>query len=184
MINCITPIIKTNFSILLSEKWNLDTIFVVITWSQISQWILCTKKHSLRNFYALPIFFGVCPYFETGSHQLSITWMIHLFATAVGTGSFNVIDTIHCPTNLIFCYVNISMDQAVRHLPLSEDSQVALERVLLWVCQFSLVSIIPPIPHTAIHVPQTLHIFNWHRHCHWKHFSWASDFLASSRTWV
>jgi len=42
------------------------------------------------------------------------------------------------------------MDQAVRHLPLSEDSQVALEWVLLWVYQFSLVSIIPLIPHYSM----------------------------------
>jgi len=132
MINCITPIIKTNFSILLSEKSNLDTIFVVIKWSQILQLILCTKKHSLRNFYAVPIFFGVCPYFETGDLTNSALheWYICV-ATAVGKSSFNVNDTIQCPTNLIFCYVNISTDHAVRHLRLSEDSQVALERVLL-----------------------------------------------------
>jgi len=44
------------------------------------------------------------------------------------------------------------------HLPLSEDSQVALEQVLLRVYKFSLVSIMPLIPHTAIHVTQMLHI--------------------------
>jgi hypothetical protein len=81
-------------------------------------------------------------------------------ATAVGKGSCNVTDTIQCPINLIICYVNISMGQEVRYLSPSKDSQVALAHVLLLVYQFSLVSIIPLMPHTAIHVPKMLHILN------------------------
>jgi hypothetical protein len=90
------------------------------------------KETQFKKFLCCSNFFGVCPYFETGDLTNSALheWYICV-ATAVSKGGFNVTDTIQYPTNLIFCYVNISMDQAVRHLPLSEESQVALEQVLL-----------------------------------------------------
>jgi hypothetical protein len=51
------------------------------------------------------------PYFETGDLTNSALNECYIcVATAVGKGIFNATDTTQYPTNLIICYVNISMD--------------------------------------------------------------------------